>query len=576
MVRSKNKIMYPTFLQVFLFFGLFFMANTLDGEEPKITVSFYDETLAPGKPVQGLITIMHSDKDAIPLESFKLKDQKLNPTFLKKTEVGNGLVISLYQFAIASRQKGLYVLPPIKVKVGAQEFQTPSMTYEIKPDGSSGESPNATAKTKDGDPIIFALKSFVDGKSELYPGQKIIVGYFYIFNNNIEITKETLPLFEAGEFKKVGAQQVSNYKQSGLGIRQIAQELKADKPGNYRLGPSIIEGKVYRTSSRTGEKEYISDVIRAEAPAVNLLVKSFPDRGKPASFNGAIGEDLQFKVEIQSLPELSVGDKLTLSLAVTGKGDFESLPMPDVCCQPGFPGKFRLSDFPPAVTVKGSTKYFVVEMTPLSSSIKAIPPIEFSYFNLKTESYTTLRSAPIPIKVHEAPKGAIAPEGPAEEIKDENKIWNEPKDTPEALEISSIYPITKEDLASRFLGTLSAIWLIPMGLLALYLQSQLKRRRNKPGFEKVSKKPQEILNEADKTNLHALIEKSLMQALFEKGLISRQDLSPHELDERGITGEVRAFFEDLEEARFSGKEHLSYEAQKQKALELLDKIKKAD
>src|SRR5262249_46630630 len=101
---------------------------------------------------------------------------------------------------------------------------------------------------------------------------------------------------------------------------------------------------------------------------------------------------------------LNVGDKVVLSIEIGGKGQLATVPLPELCCQPGFSGVFKLSDLPPKEQSKGpTTKQFVAELRLLSQSIKEIPPVEFAFFDPENKSYNTLHSKPIPIEIAALP-----------------------------------------------------------------------------------------------------------------------------------------------------------------------------
>ncbi|WP_206973100.1 hypothetical protein, partial [Vibrio parahaemolyticus] len=78
-----------------------------------------------------------------------------------------------------------------------------------------------------------------------------------------------------------------------------------------------------------------------------------------------------------------------------------SISLPNIRRQPGFDGFFQMSDLPAVgvLTDQGDAKRFLVMMRPLTEAITQIPGVEFSFFNPENETYSTLQSPPIPIKV---------------------------------------------------------------------------------------------------------------------------------------------------------------------------------
>ncbi|MFQ5729800.1 MAG: hypothetical protein ACE5GN_05525, partial [Waddliaceae bacterium] len=223
--------------------------------------------------------------------------------------------------------------------------------------------------------------------------------------------------------------------------------------------------------------EYARTESRAESAPLTIHVLPFPDPGKPTSFNGAIGESFTFDVSLLTHDEVTVGDKITLLIKIGGKGELANLPMPEVCCQPGYSGFFRLSDLPPVENLAGSTKTFKVEMRPLTAQITEIPSLEFSYFNPKDKSYASLHSDPIPIKViplktkprDTQGKVLYHPEGDVDEQAEEKM------QEPEAIEIEGVFPLTLSDLENKTFGTWWVLLILPLGIAILFVQTHMRR-----------------------------------------------------------------------------------------------------
>ena len=187
--------------------------------------------------------------------------------------------------------------------------------------------------------------------------------------------------------------------------------MEAVKPGSYKFDRANIQGYVYRNDPFGGHI-YLQPMLSAETPPMTITVLPFPEKGKPASFNGAIGPFSNFSAALLSSSSISVGDKIVLKIEISGQGQAANAPLPDLCCQPGFSGVFQLSDLPPVEKVSGNKKTFTVEMRPLIADIKSLPPIEFSYFIPASKTYGVLHSQAIPIAVKslsippkEAPEG---------------------------------------------------------------------------------------------------------------------------------------------------------------------------
>ena len=190
--------------------------------------------------------------------------------------------------------------------------------------------------------------------------------------------------------------------------------------------------------------------MELEAPPVNITVKPLPSRGRPANFTGAVGTfDMDFSIDTK---EVKIGEPITLTMKITGKGNFATVKAPVVNKVEG------LSFYEPQETREGDSTTFTQIVKVTSPDIRAIPEITFSYFDPLKESYETITKGPVPVKV-------IGPPKPAKEaaVKPVPDILKEPaekeelgtgiiyvKDSPGELEI--INPYAYKSKGVIFLG----------------------------------------------------------------------------------------------------------------------------
>lgn len=572
-----------TFLCRFLCL-LLFASNLLSAQDVKVTADV-EKPVVIGKSVRGLLTVIHPADQEVQLNSIKMEGKPLKVEL--KTEVplsaGGGGVMSIYAFELPAKDKGLHELPEIELIVGTVSHRSVASTFAVEEGSSPRVAPAAPSQRQTpstpapvrrsiagsppGGDHSLKLEASASGQSPYFPGQRLRFTYRYIYSGNVELASEVLPLLTTQDFVKVSDRDVRDYAEKGMSIREISQEMEAQKPGDFNLGPSIIEGYAY-TLDALGRKVYVRTKLHAEAPAIHLVVKDFPEEGKPISFNGAIGQDMAFQALLLSKPKVSVGDPLSLSVDMQSKSDLKNVPLPELCCQPGFPGVLRLSDLPPVGKINGNVKSFLVELRPLTDRVKEIPSIEFSYFNPTTQKYTTLRSKPIPIQVEPLPSPPPDESKKAPETTQESPPTNEAT----AIEIEGNYDLEERDVRDLFLGTWWATLLLPIGagflILQLVIRSDIQRRR---GLIKV-KTSEEIFAEAlaqkqPSAFLNRLTEALLMQ-LKAQGLATVDAKTVHDLSDEGLAGKTKRFLKEIERHRFTGKEVRVDEALVQKSKEL--------
>lgn len=538
------------------------------GDEIKVSAELSERAFFPNQPITGTITIQHLKSDTIDTTSFSLDGSPLEVKLLRTVEISpqSELTLSFYNFTVPKKEAGLHVLPGINVKIGGKNYKTPAMTYEIK------RVAKVTTSTKG---FVLQLEPFVEGKVPLYIGQKVTVGYRIFFNANFDLSEQVLPLLDAKGFKKVGKERIEDVKQGGMSVRQIEQAIQAEKPGSFSFGPSYLTGYTYTTDWR-GRKKTVGKEIRAEAAPVEILVKDFPKEGKPPSFNGSIGSNIDFSIQLEGANQVTVGDRLTLSIEFSSSNDLAGVKLPELCCQPGIPGFFELDDIPP-LPVKGpNSLLFTVDLRPLTPHIKEFPPMEFSYFNPESELYETKKSAPLAITVAPSPAKPLPESSDQKEPLNKTEVtWPPTTPVPSPIEIHSIYPLTSSDLSNYLFGTWAVYLLIPFGALAIYIQVDIReKRRRKQKTEKKQdslywlKKAKAVTNNIPKL-LH-LLKKALFIKLKEEGIIENEEISIEELP----VGAVKSFLTEIEEKRFTGKGVIDSSETISKTETLLKKIKK--
>lgn len=568
--------MVKRYIAIFLAL-IFFPFICFSDDNVQIHAELYPYNITENKPLPGTIEVTHDKNVEIDPSNFMMKGQPLSVTLVKNVQISpdNPLMVSIFSFELPPQPAGLRVLPEISLKAGNKTYKTFSSTFEVLSSSQAAPSPPPSTKPKEQPspsklevtnqniPGTLQLKAEVQGVKPLYPGQRLKFIYYYYYKGDIGLTKEDLPLLDAKGFLKVGEKEIKDYTQGEMSVREISQEVEAIKPGHFSFPPSIVEGLAYEVNE--GETEYGKKNLKSEVPATSVDVEPFPSEGKPASFNGAVGE-FTFEDALLSTSQIHVGDKIELSLKISGKtSDWTSLPPPELCCQPGFSGLFTLSDIPPKEEVKGNSKTFIVELRALSEEIKEIPSIEFSYFDPNKRKYIALQSKPIPITVKSNPKSAsesLFNTPPANEPGTPAQLPDSPaKSSP--IEILGNYPLDTSDLNNLFLGTWWTLWLLPFGAALIYLQLNLKREKEEQNAKIDVKGSQELFDEAienpDPAAFHQKLKEALLLCLFERRDISSSDVPLEDLPNEGKAGKVKAFLSKIEESRYTGKQDFTVE-----------------
>ncbi len=527
--------------------------------DTRVALQLSDKGIFANQEIKGTITVQHLKSDKVYPNTFNIKGDPLQVKFVRNVEISpqSGLVISFYSFKLPAQKAGLHVLSGVNVKIAGRSYSTPAMTYEVKPRSKITKGPGG---------VILQLESFVDGNLPIYIGQEISVGYKIFFNGNIELTEQVLPLLDASGFKKVGNERIGDVREGSISVRQIEQKIEATKPGTFTFGPSYITGYTYTVDWR-GKKKTMGGTIKAEAAPVTIVVMDFPKEGQPPSFNGSVGEDIDFDVSLITAALSTVGDKFVLSLVFSSSEDLSNVKLPEICCQPGFPGFFELDDIPPLPVERDGSMMYSLGLRPLTPNIREIPSIEFSYFNPDKEVYEIRRSKGIPVTVKPSPSKPLplvpgtptVPDAKTSRGSGQGDVlWPATTSDTQPIEIQTIYPLDIEDLSNTIFGTWAVFLILPFGGFFIYVQIDMREKRKKKAVAKNIKDSIYWFGEArnskgDIGEFCHLLNKAFMMRLYEKGWIEDEHLSPQQLSDEGICKKVKSFLCGIEEMRFTSK-----------------------
>ena len=147
----------------------------------------------------------------------------------------------------------------------------------------------------------------------------------------------------------------------------------------------------FQDETRTIRKRVVTSPLKVK-------VKPLP-AGQPASFGGGVGS---FGISSRlSSDDLKTHDAGSLVITISGRGNVSLLEEPKV----SFPPDFEVYDTKSTENTDKSnggtsgSKSFEFPFIPRSAGDFTIPPVEYSYFDINSGKYVTLRTDPLHIKV---------------------------------------------------------------------------------------------------------------------------------------------------------------------------------
>jgi len=336
-----------------------------------------------------------------------------------------------YTYAVIPLQPGEFTIPGFEVRVGGKTVRT--KPAKLKVFGSGGSLPPAQAvpqvppgilpqpvqplpapggqppvpSDREGEPYFAEL---LMTSKPVYVGEVVPVDLRFYFRGDLPLTDVQHPTFAGDGFTAVplGEPQQSEQMIGNMPYRVVSYRsaITAVKTGEIAIPPVTMTGRMRVSAVPPGFDSFFDQffrnmpmpgVGRAEPVEVStrgrtLKVLALPKDGRPAGFSGAIG---QFTMEASADPaSAGPGEPVTLSLAISGRGNFDAMSPPALTGADGWrtyapKEKFAKDD---AVGSAG-TKTFDFKMVARSNQTQT-PGAEFSYFDPRKKAYVTLEAEP--------------------------------------------------------------------------------------------------------------------------------------------------------------------------------------
>lgn len=315
-----------------------------------------------------------------------------------------------YSYILKPTKQGSFTLGQATIEIAEQTYKTLPKKVTIT---AAVDNPNAPKTADDVAEESLYLVAEVS-KSTPFLNEAVSVTYKLFVSPNTRVTNfrsldspkynnfwsQDIPVtkyntndetFKGKPYRSVILKRVVLYPQKAgkLDIEPLSLEVYVDVPTNRR---DFFGGRIYAQASKT-----------VSAGKRTLNVRQLPETGKPLGFGGAVGE-FDFTVSTTKT-SLNASESLQAKVEVSGKGNLKlfQLPEPELpsaleVYEPEFDESVRTTST--GMQGKVSNNYTIV---PSFRGRYPLPSISFSYFNPKTERYSTLNSEEITINVMEGP-----------------------------------------------------------------------------------------------------------------------------------------------------------------------------
>ena len=447
-----------------------------------------------------------------------------------------------YSYFLTPEKKGNYTIGQASIEIDGDIYKTLPVKVQVTEAVESSLSPGSPSSVVDDD-IELSIEI---SKSNPYLNEPISVEFKLLFNPKINVTN--LGEIDNPEFKNFWSQ---NIKIPRLEIKSTSYKgqrynyvtwkkalLFPQKAGDLELLPLTLDVTIDVPTNRRdffGNTIYTQTSKKVASRKRIIKVKNFPENGKPESFNGAVGN---FDISLNSSKsQLKATESFQLEFKVNGNGNLKLFSLPEIIVPSS------LEKYAPEFKEKINTSLSgmngeisnVYTIVPQYQGKYPIPPVEFSFFNPKTEQYVTLYSNESIVDVLDGPtrlsESNVQASNPVSNSITSSDQFNFIKLNSDFIQIDRKNIIDSK----KILFTLFLIPIIILVLAIIYFNL-----RNKKVSENILKSrdadllARQYLNNAkidmnNKDSFYASLENALFNFIKSKYLIEREDFSKDRL-----------------------------------------------
>ena len=340
------------------------------------------------------------------------------------TQIINGKVSSssaiTYTYILMAGKEGTYTIPAASIEVEGKKIFSNALTIKVlPPDQSAGNQQSgqgkgntssrgqiAGSKISEKDLFITATAA----KTTVYEQEAILLTYKVYTLVNLRQLYGKMPDLKGFHTQEIELPQQKTFSLEHYNGRNYNTTIWSQyvlfpqQTGKLEIPSITFEGIVAQQTISDDPFDaffngggYIEVKKKIVTPKVVINVKPLP--AKPDNFSGGVGEfTLSSSINAK---EVKTNDAVTIKLTIKGAGNMKLISSPEV----KFPEDFEVYD--PKVTNNfdvsraglSGTQTIEYLAIPRHAGDFAIPPIEFTYFDLKSQAYKTLKTEEYRLKV---------------------------------------------------------------------------------------------------------------------------------------------------------------------------------
>ena len=384
------------------------------------------DVVVSGDQVRLVFTVNSQDIKDFRAPSIKGFDVLMGPSRSQQSSIQiiNGKRTSnsstAFTYILLAGNPGTYTIPAASVEVNGEKVFSNAISIKVLPqDQTSGNSGNngggsaSSSRSQAAGSRISANDLFITAtasKTTVHEQEAILLTYKVYTVVNLRQLYGKMPDLKGFHPQDVELPQqktftLEHYKGRNYNTTVWSQYvLFPQQTGKLEIPSITFDGVVAQQTISDDPFDaffngggYVEVKKKITTPKVVINVQPLP--AKPAGFSGAVGE---FKLASSiNATDVKTNDAVTIKLTLSGTGNMKLIGTPEV----KFPQDFEIYD--PKVTDDykltnsglTGTKTFEYLAIPRHAGNFTIPAIEFTYFDLKSNSYKTLKTEAYNLKV---------------------------------------------------------------------------------------------------------------------------------------------------------------------------------
>ena len=384
------------------------------------------DVVVSGDQVRLVFTVNSQDIKDFRAPSIKGFDVLMGPSRSQQSSIQiiNGKRTSnsstAFTYILLAGNPGTYTIPAASVEVNGEKVFSNAISIKVLPqDQNSGNSGNngggsaSSSRSQAAGSRISANDLFITAtasKTTVHEQEAILLTYKVYTVVNLRQLYGKMPDLKGFHTQEVELPQqktftLEHYKGRNYNTTVWSQYvLFPQQTGKLEIPSITFDGVVAQQTVSDDPFDaffngggHVEVKKKITTPKVVINVQPLP--AKPAGFSGAVGE---FKLASSiNATDVKTNDAVTIKLTLSGTGNMKLIGTPEV----KFPQDFEIYD--PKVTDDykltnsglTGTKTFEYLAIPRHAGNFTIPAVEFTYFDLKSNSYKTLKTEAYNLKV---------------------------------------------------------------------------------------------------------------------------------------------------------------------------------